>query len=319
MAENTGEPKPGFYRLVWMQACADWRSTRDKVPWSVVTALLAVVVALFVGVKQMIPLWATIGIPLVAAFLFFLGYLFRAPAKVWAADQKFITGLTAVCERLESNAAQQATQLAELNEGISSLNRVNADLRTRLDAKRQLVLVPRMGEEDHPIGILPTTFGDIEGPEEDLLDRTVITGRISEILIVNNDDHPTTILRLWLRVSDPVTGAEIAPLPLRELGTPGNFMPPVEIFMPGDGTIEARGRRVFELEFTAHYPGDFGRRIGTREERAQMVTLCAEAVGLDSVCCSLPVEFFQSRPVPGDPRPPTASGQAPPSSPESSG
>jgi len=100
----------GYSRLVWERAYSDWRSTRDRLVWGVITAVLGFVVALFAG-RQMIPtqhplaagLIGAVGGPLLAAFLYLVWHRFRSPVGIWADDQRTIAELTARCERLETD------------------------------------------------------------------------------------------------------------------------------------------------------------------------------------------------------------------------
>jgi hypothetical protein len=278
MAENT-ERKPGFWRLVRRQACADWHAlVSGRLAWALITVPLSFVFGTLVGGRmtpvQHIVVAGVIGAVLshlAAALLLWLWYLLRAPGKVWAADQAAL-----------------------------------AELRGRLDATRGLKLLPYKAEEYQQVGFSPY------GP------HTVVMGRVS-VRIENHDANPTTILHLRLRVNEPTTGVEVKPLDL-------DRQPFDELLPREDGLrdIGIGGRSIIEREVVLHdyFPLDVlrWRREG---KAAQMITVCATALGMDESSTLLGEEFFAPIEVelkpPADPRPPTASGQVPPSSPESSG
>ena len=234
--------------------------------------------------------------PLIAALAVLLWHRLRAPAKVWAANQKAVADLTATTEQLGGEVARQKGALAERDAEVDHLRETNNQLsseyrrvQAQLDARRQLELIPRASDG---ITILPV---QIEyGDSRENLEAAVVWATLSFTLI-NHDDHPTTIQRLWLRVCDPITGEEILPLPNRDLGMPAaeGIMPPEESFRHPDRGIGARDQQERELRFRQYYPRTVVDMA--REGKAQlMVSLCVKAAGLSMACCPLTEEFFAS-------------------------
>lgn len=107
------------------------------------------------------------------------------------------------------------------------------------------------------VGLLPA-YSSMERAKADL---ALLMARLSDIKIVNHDDKPTEILRLWLDLD----------------GHPG---PPLEIKeedLTGSRRIEARSHRRFALRFTALFKG------APPEDWRQRVVLCVNATGFDQL------------------------------------
>jgi hypothetical protein len=229
---------------------------------------------------------------------------FLAPHKVWVADQSKIATLQATISELEGTKQSLAAdrqklteqleeerlEVAKLRQNNDDLDKDRQQLRAELNVRRQLELFPTRIEEYDSISVLSAKISYSEAEHPDI-EITAVWGTLTNVVIVNNDEHPTTISRLWLRVCDPVTGEEIKPLTREELGKipSEELMGPMEEFEPRSA-IEARGQVRGKLEFRRHYPGRFLRL--TREEKARMITLCATASGLGTTCCALGKEFF---------------------------
>jgi hypothetical protein len=115
------------------------------------------------------------------------------------------------------------------------------------------------------VGLLPT----FSSPHRDTADFATLMAGLSEIGIVNHDDKPTEILRLWLDLD----------------GHPG---PPPEIkeeHLIGSRRIEARSRGRFALSFAAVFEG------APPEDWQQRVVLCVDAIGFGEL--RQPLKLFR--------------------------
>jgi hypothetical protein len=116
------------------------------------------------------------------------------------------------------------------------------------------------------VGLLPA-FSSIERGTADL---ALLTAGLADIEIINHDDKPTEILRLWLDID----------------GHPG---PPPEIkeeVLTGSRWIEARSRRRFALRFAALFEG------APPQDWRQRVILRVNATGFRELQIN-PLEFFR--------------------------
>jgi cellulose biosynthesis protein BcsQ len=128
----------------------------------------------------------------------------------------------------------------------------------------QVVVVPDEGVDF--VGVLPA-FSTIE---RDTADLALLTAGLSEIEIINHDDQPTEIRRLWLDID----------------GHPG---PPLEIkeeVLTGSRRIEARSRRRFDLRFAALFQG------APPQDWRQRVVLRVDAIGFGELRINVPLEPF---------------------------
>jgi hypothetical protein len=172
-----------------------------------------------------------------------------------------------------------------------------------LESRRSIELTPRRIQEYDSINFLPATIkkntlnagNELDSPaaESSPVDErkiTVVWGRLTDIIVMNNDESPTTIARMWLRVNDPATGKEIAPLTEKEIGAASedDRMEPREEFT--DGIIAGREKTTVSLEFRSLYPGSFSQL--SSDEKAKMVSLCVTATGCGTKCFPLGREFF---------------------------
>ena len=115
------------------------------------------------------------------------------------------------------------------------------------------------------VGLLPG-FSSIE---DEAPDMALLTAGLSDIEIINHDDKPTEIRRLWLDLD-------------------GQSGPPPEIMeevLTGGRRIEARSRRRFALRFAAHFQG------APPEDWRQRVVLRVKATGFDELRIDLPEVF----------------------------
>lgn len=127
----------------------------------------------------------------------------------------------------------------------------------------QVELVP--DEDMDFVGLLPA-FSSVERATADL---ALLTAGLSNIEIINHDDKPTEILRLWLDLD----------------GHPG---PPPEIKeedLTGSRRIEARSRRRFALRFAALFEG------APLPDWRQRVVLRLKATGFAEI--RIPVRVFR--------------------------
>jgi CobQ/CobB/MinD/ParA nucleotide binding domain len=114
------------------------------------------------------------------------------------------------------------------------------------------------------VGLLPA-FSAIE---RDIADLALLTVHLSDIEIINHDEKPTKILRLWLDIAAP-SG------------------PPLEIkeeVLTGNPWIEARSHRRFELRFAALFEG------APPQDWRQRVILRVNATGFSEI--RIPLEPF---------------------------
>ena len=86
-------------------------------------------------------------------------------------------------------------------------------------------------------------------------DLTVLSVGLSGIEIINHDDRPTEVLRLWVVIDGEI---------------PREIME--EDLHPETRRIEARSRQIYELEFTASFLGP------PRSHRRDKVWLCVEPI-----------------------------------------
>lgn len=283
-----------------------WRSLREEVGMAIAGAVIAAASSIFNGYSS----WDAIdwfnaarfgvigGFATLLLFLFLssLWRLLTAPHAIWAADQKKIEELQSACGELEpvkGSLEEERITVARLKQSNSDLAEDCRRLKMELESRRQLELIPRKVGESDWITVLPATieYPDSERPDQEI---SVLWGSLANILIVNNDEHPTTIIRMWLRVCNPVTGEEVMPLSAEEMGPPTDeMMEPIERFGLM-GPIDARGQTKGDLEFRAFYPGRLFPLA--REERGRIITLCATASGLGTTCCALGEEFYHEGP-----------------------
>lgn len=272
MADEASEHETTYRRVIWSRTLADWKPTRDRLIWGVVAATIASIVAAAVGSQMRPPQTPLLTAPVeaiggvvLAAAVYLLWSRFRAPSKIWAYDQ-------------------------------TTIQRLQSELDTR---SRLLELTPKQADEGTSISVLPVRITyDNARPN---LEAAVVWGGFP-VVIVNNDSHLTTILRLWLRVCDPLTREEISPLPAKDLPDAGV----IEQFGL-KGLIHARERRETELNFRQYYPRTV-LELAREGKASAMIFLCVEASGLGTRCFSLPDEFFEARSTPSaDPVPSTPS------------
>ncbi|MFY9824448.1 MAG: hypothetical protein WAM82_23935 [Thermoanaerobaculia bacterium] len=115
------------------------------------------------------------------------------------------------------------------------------------------------------VGLLPA-FSAVEHSAADL---ALLTAGLSHIEVINHDDKPTEILRLWLDID-------------------GYSGPPPEIkeeVLTGSRRIEARSRRRFDLRFAALF------EEAPPQDWRQRVMLCVNAIGFGQL--RNPLEFFR--------------------------
>jgi hypothetical protein len=108
-------------------------------------------------------------------------------------------------------------------------------------------------------------------------DLTVLTVALSHIEIINHDDSPTEVLRLWVVFEDEV---------------PREIME--EELLPETRRIEARSRRRYELKFTAAFLG------APPSHRRDRVWLCVKTIGLGELRIRLE-ELFRDQVVDSGP------------------
>ena len=127
----------------------------------------------------------------------------------------------------------------------------------------QVILTP--DKDMDFVGMIPA-FSSIECNTEDM---AYLSANLSDIGIINHDDKPTEILRLWLDIA-------------------GHSGPPLEIkeeVLTGSRRIEARSHRRFELRFAALFEG------APPQDWQQRVMLRVAATGFSEI--RIPVEGFR--------------------------
>jgi hypothetical protein len=122
------------------------------------------------------------------------------------------------------------------------------------------------------VGLLPAYSSDDPAQEADLS----LLDAFFSLEIVNHDQHPTEIQRLWLAIGDSSPHGEIAPLDIKE-----------EKFT-GDPRIGARSRRHYDVHFTAVFEGT------PQQDWRQRVVLRIKAIGLGELEVGLR-GFFHER------------------------
>jgi len=115
------------------------------------------------------------------------------------------------------------------------------------------------------VGLLP----GFSSPERVTPDVTMLMAGLSNIQIINHDDRPTEILRLWLDID----------------GHPGPPPAVQEEVLTGSPKIEARSRRRFDLSFAAEFEG------APRQEWRQRVVLRVKPIGFGELRIDL-ADFF---------------------------
>ncbi len=226
----------------------------------------------------------------------YLDFVLRWPWYAWV-----ILGLVAVVvATLEASFRKGAAdQLTIKNLEVEREAEVGR-FREQLRRPSGLELLPEAEEYD-AVATIEQIIAD-PGDSTLPLETTFVQARLHNIWIVNNDDHQTEVLRLWLRVCDPATGEEIPPLsdealPKEARQTLADVFGGKERFEP-IGQLHDPGRKLrYELKFNAFFPGAFWRK--TREGKAGMISLCAKSSRLPIACCALSEEFF----LPIEPRP----------------
>jgi hypothetical protein len=106
-------------------------------------------------------------------------------------------------------------------------------------------------------------------------DLTLLVAYLSDIEVINHDDKPTELLRVWMGINDPESREEIAPQEVKEEE------------LTGTRRIEARSRRHYRLHFKAVF-----RETIPQQDGPQRVTLYVRTIGLGERQIKLGVDFF---------------------------
>jgi hypothetical protein len=123
--------------------------------------------------------------------------------------------------------------------------------------QRLEVAIKAEGELDY-VALIPA-FSSIDQSTADLAS---LHAYFSEIEIVNHDDHPTEITRLWVGLEDLGAQAEIKPREIKQEHLTGTLK------------IAARSRQQFSLEFVAVFKG------APRQDWREQVFLGIKAIGI---------------------------------------
>jgi hypothetical protein len=106
-------------------------------------------------------------------------------------------------------------------------------------------------------------------------DLTILTSHLRDIEVINHDDKPTEIQRLWLGIIDPKTENEVVPREIKKEKLSGTLR------------IEARSRRRYSLDFTAVFQETI-----SQQDAPQRVVLCLKAIGFSERQIRLEEVFF---------------------------
>jgi hypothetical protein len=104
-------------------------------------------------------------------------------------------------------------------------------------------------------------------------DLAFLTAALSEIEIINHDDKPTEILRLWIGMKESGARGEIRPQEIKEED------------LIGTRRIEARSRQRYRLNFSAVFKGP------PRQDWRERVMLGVKAIGIGELHVGLE-DFF---------------------------
>lgn len=105
-------------------------------------------------------------------------------------------------------------------------------------------------------------------------DLAVLTAGLSEVEVINHDNQPTELLRLWLAIEAEGDGGDIPPLEIKEES------------LRGARRIDARSRQKYDLDFTAVFAG------APQTDWRTRVRLCLKTIGLGDLRIPLSGTFF---------------------------
>ena len=109
---------------------------------------------------------------------------------------------------------------------------------------------------------------------EQAADLAVLTAWLSEVEIINHDDQPTEVLRLWLTIAAEGDVGDIPPPEIKEENLRGTLR------------IGARSRQKYDLGFTAVFEG------ALQNDWRSRVRLCLKTIGLGDLRIPLSGTFF---------------------------
>jgi len=233
----------GFWRHVLSVA---WKEAQEEVRSHLVVSLLTVVASFALGTGVgvagggvLAALMSVAGLPLLIAVLLYLWKLIPTPGRLHHDQQQEIESLR---QQLQDKPLPKFEVIARRHDDLDYVS-------------------------------LTQAFSSSDPDKQ--ADLTALSVGLSEIEIINHDDKPTEVQRLWVGVWDPEGKNEITPREIKEEE------------LTGSRRIDARSRQSYRLKFTAFFDG-----LIPREERAHRVMLQAKAIGPGEVQTKLEEAFF---------------------------
>jgi hypothetical protein len=150
----------------------------------------------------------------------------------------------------------------------------------------KLEVVVEADDDLNYVALLPA-FSSVDPTQ--VADLTILAAGLS-VEVINHDDKPTEIQRLWLGIKGSRSQSELTPREIKEEVLDGNLR------------IEARSRRQYDLKFTAVFEG------APRQEWRRRVVLRTRAIGLGELQVRL--EAFLAGQSPSNSARETAAGLA---------
>ena len=254
----------GFWRHVFSTA---WQEAREEVRSHLVTSLLTVVASLALGTSigvagggVVAAIISIVGLPLLIAILLYLWKLLPALGGIYHQQQGEMEALR---QKLDALAKVLPTLevIVHRHSELDSVFLLSA-FSSNDPAKPHDVLVSFASAEPSPA---PTRASDL----------TILVAYLNDIEVINHDDKPTELLRLWIGIKDPDSQNEVAPREVKKEE------------LVGTRRIEARSRHRYRLHFKAVF-----RETISQQDGPQRVMLYAKTIGLGEQQIKLEEAFF---------------------------